>query len=58
MQLRLRNHAEGIAKDTMFTDIAGLDVVQGLSGCRVIRSVADLSSTSCFMGQSRLANGK
>lgn len=31
MQLRLRAHAEGIAKDTVFSDVAGLDIVQGLS---------------------------
>jgi hypothetical protein len=26
----MRRHAEGIAKDTMFTDVAGSDIVQSL----------------------------
>lgn len=30
LQIHLRSHAEGIAKDTMFTDIAGVDIVQSL----------------------------
>jgi hypothetical protein len=33
LQMRIRLHAEGIAKDTLFTDVAGLDIVQGLSEC-------------------------
>lgn len=29
-QGRIRRHAENIAKDTLFTDADGLDIVQGL----------------------------